>query len=62
MPEALKIKIGAENIHSGMLVTFDQYPQANANEQNCQNYWFLLTYPKGQSSLQYTADTFICKC
>lgn len=55
-------EIGAENIHSGILVTFDHYPQANANEQNCQSYCFLLTFPKGQSSSWYTADTFICKC
>jgi len=25
-------KIVAENIHSGLLVTFDHYPQANASE------------------------------
>lgn len=55
-------EIGAENIHSGILVTFDNYPQANANEQNCQSYCFLLPFPKGQSSLRYTANTFICKC
>lgn len=54
--------LSAENIDSGMLVTFDHYPQVNANEQKCQSYWFLLTYPKGQPSLQYTVDTSICKC
>lgn len=30
----------------GILVTFDHYPEATGNEQNCHCYWFLFTYSK----------------